>query len=626
MHRNGDEAAADMDTSSAADRGSASEGGAERKGAGSGCRWLAVVLVCMVALRIWGVWYAEHTDEYNEVFEALRVDSGHLNTQRWYKRTFLYILAVEYGVYFSAGWVAGAFSGPDDFAAKVVRDMSPLFLMGRLTNVALAGAAMALLFGVTARIRGRRAGVIAAAILGMSALHMESSRYATVDVPVTFFVVLAFLFVVRIAQGGGQRADYRAAAFVCALAIQTKVPAAAILFPLGIAHLFAARLGERGRISSLFGRPMVEAIAFFLLGLIVGNPAILVAPGAFLRTPFGIGAEAFAQMPADMFADGWTFYSGVLARDMGLAALAFALAGVVLTMRSRRKEGILICGFIVPYYSVMAGWVDMVFPRYMIPLIPFLSILAATGIDGAIEVVVRRAPRFSWPATVAILVAVFAWPTMPVLKLEASLFGENTRYLAKRWVEANIAPGSRILMESGRSIDSQAPPLARSRENLTTIIRAVREVTEGGDTYDRVGIVDSNAVVYYELLLESVPEISYDITSTAFGENIRDFPYYVDHGYRYIILLGDVQDYYRSEEGMAVDPHRGRFYRDVAEKGALLKEFGPDTYHRGEVIRIFEIVREERTEIGDTFSERGLGKRFLSGTHEGRKKRKHGAA
>ena len=148
-------------------------------------------------------------------------------------------------------------------------------------------------------------------------------------------------------------------------------------------------------------------------------------------------------------------------------------------------------------------------------------------------------------------------------------------------------------MESGRSIDSQAPPLARSRENLTAIIGAVRDATEGGDTYDRVGIVDSNAVVYYELLLESVPEISYDITSTAFGENIREYPYYVDHGYRYIILLGDVQDYYSSEEGMAHDPHRGRFYRDVAQKASLLKEFGPGTYHRGEVIRVFEIVRED---------------------------------
>jgi len=47
-------------------------------------------------LRIWGIWNADSTDEYNEVFEALRVCSGHLNYERWFKRFYLYILSCEY--------------------------------------------------------------------------------------------------------------------------------------------------------------------------------------------------------------------------------------------------------------------------------------------------------------------------------------------------------------------------------------------------------------------------------------------------------------------------------------------------------------------------------------------------
>ena len=53
---------------------------------------LGIVLFISFILRFYGIWNSEHTDEYNEIFEALRVCSGHLNFHRWGKRFFLYIL------------------------------------------------------------------------------------------------------------------------------------------------------------------------------------------------------------------------------------------------------------------------------------------------------------------------------------------------------------------------------------------------------------------------------------------------------------------------------------------------------------------------------------------------------
>ena len=61
---------------------------------------LLAILLFGIVLRYYGLRNAESTDEYNEVFEALRVASGKFNTNRWHKKGFQNILAVEYGIYF----------------------------------------------------------------------------------------------------------------------------------------------------------------------------------------------------------------------------------------------------------------------------------------------------------------------------------------------------------------------------------------------------------------------------------------------------------------------------------------------------------------------------------------------
>jgi len=68
---------------------------------------LAVILIVAAALRFYGIPNAEGTDEYNEVVEALRVASGNLNLNRWHKKGFQNILAVEYGLYLVAGYLIG---------------------------------------------------------------------------------------------------------------------------------------------------------------------------------------------------------------------------------------------------------------------------------------------------------------------------------------------------------------------------------------------------------------------------------------------------------------------------------------------------------------------------------------
>lgn len=97
-------------------------------------RILVAILLITFVIRVWGIWNIEQTDEFNEVFEALKVDSGHLNLDRWNKKVLIYILAVEYGIFFATGWILGIYSSVADFASKIVVNMAPLFIIGRATS------------------------------------------------------------------------------------------------------------------------------------------------------------------------------------------------------------------------------------------------------------------------------------------------------------------------------------------------------------------------------------------------------------------------------------------------------------------------------------------------------------
>ena len=70
---------------------------------------LLLILLIGAILRYYGIHNSEGTDEYNEVMEALRVASGKFNYERWWKKGYQNILALEYGFYFVTGYLLQLF-------------------------------------------------------------------------------------------------------------------------------------------------------------------------------------------------------------------------------------------------------------------------------------------------------------------------------------------------------------------------------------------------------------------------------------------------------------------------------------------------------------------------------------
>lgn len=548
------------------------------------CLALAVILFAAFIMRVWGIWNAEHTDEYNEVFEALRVCSGNLNYNRWFKRTLLYVLAFEYGICFVVGWILNIFSSPLDFAARVVRDMTPLFLIGRATNVLLGTASVYILYKVGDRVAGPVCGVISALFMTFTTVHVVSSHLINVDILMTFLILLSLLFAVRIYQSGGMTRDYALTGFLIGLAIQTKLPSVVMIVPFCLAHFFhKMRSAESFRY--FIDKNLLAGLLMLIVGFLLGNIAILGNPAAFIKSRMGFANLDLGASAYDFVINGWLFYLKSLVEDMGAGVFLLSICGIIHAVITRHRERLILVSFIVLYYPLMAQETKLVFSRYMIPLIPFLDIIAAAFI----KVLADRFSVIRSGVVLSILAVLLVSFTVPdIVRYNVSVTGKNTRYLAKQWIEANIPPNSKILLQAGRSINSDSPPIAESEASLKVKISRIRTyLSENKGTFDDSGIVDKNALIYYELLLKIEPAIAYDITSTEFYRNIQSYDYYTVNGYQYAVIKADSQDYYRSMHGAQANLRLHLFYEALAVRGKLIKEFDPSIYHAGERFRIY---------------------------------------
>jgi len=546
---------------------------------------LGSILSVSFILRFYGIWNAEHGDEINEIFEALRVCSGHFNYNRWFKRFYLYILSFEFGIYYLIGHLFGFFGTPIQFAKEIVTNMKPLFIIARITNVIFGTFSAFLVYLIGKRMSSAAVGLLASLIFSFSVLHVASSHYATVDISMLMLLLLAMVCILNIMELGVSVKHYFLFAIFAGLAIQAKIPAIIVVFPFLAAHLLNVFYLKKDEIKLISLHILFAGIGL-VIGLILGNPAVLFRPDAFIKAALGIGTGFTKQSTVyDFVPSGWDMYWKVILKDLGIATSILALCGIILTITKRDIRYSLILAFIIPFYIIMASSKKLVFARYMIPVIPFLCLFAAHFLLFALGKTKILKKKLIFATLVGL---VLIYPVYRALKFDISLMGLNTRYLAGKWFEENIPAGSKVLLESGKSINSRGIFISESPQNiLDKMSRVEQSLAQGQKHYDHVGIVDRNALIFYKLQLETLPELTYDITSTEFNRNIKPYSYYIANGYEYAAINSDTQDFYLSDYARNLQPTLYNFYEDLMNRGELIKSFEPNFFHRGPRFRIF---------------------------------------
>ena len=266
--------------------------------------WLTVILAVGFCLRLLGIDFGLpnpncRPDEGVLVKKALAVAAGDLNPHFFHYPSFhIYTLAALFGTCYAGGWLAGFFSTPQDFLLQYFLDPSSLYLAGRMLGALLGTASVYLVYLVGRQAGGVRAGLASAAFLSVAFLHVRDSHYLTVDVPATFYILLAAILLLRFLQTGG--AGWLAtSALFSGIAVSTKYNAAIIMAAFA-GYLCARALANHRRSGDRSG----ASVSFRHAAVF----AAVTAGAAALGTPYAL--LDFNSFAADVMSEREHFASG----------------------------------------------------------------------------------------------------------------------------------------------------------------------------------------------------------------------------------------------------------------------------------------------------------------------------
>jgi hypothetical protein len=234
----------------------------------------------------------------------------------------------------------------------------------------------------------------------------------------------------------------------------------------------------------------------------------------------------------------------------------------------------------------------LVAPYYLIPVMPVVFLLLADILNELREKMQFNNHFYNqWVGLIFVMLFIVSLiqPVINTIRHEVSLSKPNTRYLAKIWIENNIPFGSKILMDSGKSINSFSPLIAENEKSLQRMLNNFKRNIENGKIVH--GMVDENALIYYKLLLKTVPKESYDITSTMFGLKVSPLDYYIKNKFQYIIISENMRSNRTSNLFSEQNPSIARFYNSLNtdKRIKLIKTIWPSAKNSGDAFYIYQL-------------------------------------
>ena len=395
--------------------------------------WIALGLALVLGsfLRLWGLDYGIphptiRPDEERLVGRAQTIFA----TGNWHPGRFFYpslpfyVDVIALHAYYGTGKLLGRYEEPRDFLFDIAVTRPGLHY--RISRVVSAAAGVATILAAyalsLAAYRRPRAALLAAFSLAVCHLHVRDSHFATVDVLVTLFVTLSLVCACRASEAPTAR-HFVLAGILAGLAISSKYNVGLVTIPIGVAALYRGREA----LSRLALAAAASAAAFALT-----SPYVLLRFGGF-RSDMRF-LEDFLYRPGDLAL--WDHLKLTFPHGLGWPLYVASALGLARAIVRRRAADVVLLSFAVPFLVLISS-VRITFPRYVLPVVPLLLVLAADLIASLLERVSSRRVRF-----VALILLV---PSL----LDSAAFDriaarEDTRLQAASFVSKTFEPQTRI--------------------------------------------------------------------------------------------------------------------------------------------------------------------------------------
>ena len=349
-----------------------------------------------------------------------------------------------------------------------------LAFLGRVLSGLFDLGSIVFIFLLAKRFYGATVGLMTAACSAVAVLQIQLSHFYTVDTLLTFFVAATIFFAARYADSR-RYADAGLMGASFGLAMATKISALPLVVPMLVAVLRAnkasGRVGEwaSGINENRFPLSLSRALQFRIWSyplwstrFILRNIFIVSLAVFFITQPYALfdPIRYFGQIGTEsLVARGWLDYpytrqyadtlpyiyqiwqSSVwgLGLPLGIFAWLGSAFFVWRWLKQRNwKEGFILSWVLV--YFLLIGMQYTKYPRYLLPLVPFLFLMASAAFT-------QNAPR-NTKYLLRMAYAVALGGALLYALTFVSIYGrEHPWQQISRWIYANAPVGATIAIE-----------------------------------------------------------------------------------------------------------------------------------------------------------------------------------
>jgi 4-amino-4-deoxy-L-arabinose transferase-like glycosyltransferase len=306
-------------------------------------------------------------------------------------------------------------------------------------------ATILVVFFLGRKLFGTRIGLIGAALIAVFPGAVEVSQYNKPDPLLTLLAALSVLVTLAYLNRGGKKL-----AFVCGivfgLTVASKYNGALVVLPFALAVVL--RHGWRSLVES----DLYLGAAGSIVGFTVACPYFLPDFTNFVnQVADGLYNYGFAGREGAEGVDNWYGHARyTVIYGTGSWPLIAGLGGLALVLYRLDAKLAVFITFPVLYYSYYSSQ-RILFPGNLIPVYPFLAVLAAYGgYEGALRasrVIGRRFKSplripIEAPAVLVVLVVLLWFPVNMTLKHNRLRNLPDTGNLARVWIEGRFEPGT----------------------------------------------------------------------------------------------------------------------------------------------------------------------------------------
>jgi len=401
--------------------------------------WLAVLAAAL--LRFWalpqGLPFNPGVDEPEVMERAVRMmKTGDFNPHFFdYPSLYMYIQSAVAVLRFVFGAIQGRWSS---LAGAPTEEF---YLWGRAVTALLGTATVWILYRAALRWSERTA-LLSAVMLAVMPLHVRESHYTLTDVPVTFFVVLTLLLSLRAHERSTVWA-FALAGAAAGLAGATKYNGLlAVVMPL-VAGLMTAA-ARPSRTAAIFA-----VLAGTFAAFLIAAPYTVLDLPHFLNQFARLASEY--RVPSIAGEPLWLVYLKHLRIALKLPGSLIVLAGIAvglvrLVAGPNRLTWALAIVFPVLYFRFISTQ-NIVYGRYLLPLVPFLAILGAAAVVAAVTLLRAVPTALRHAAIVALTLITIVPPASTSISYDADAARTTTNQLAFEWIVRQLPPGTNIRFE-----------------------------------------------------------------------------------------------------------------------------------------------------------------------------------